>query len=382
MTTRKQIVCTIAGAALLTAAAALPAEAEAATEQAPAVRGKTVLSRVYTVDQLYKSMKGPASTQNVELGEGGEAELMWITGYEAVMVGADGESSMAQEFMCHSNLDVNVGSHREAVGSTHGFNPRLFTLSQGQLKVEFPEGFGIPVLSSESLGLTTQVLNHNLEGQTFEVRHRVTVHYVRDGEAGEMKALFPVGAYGLALLEGEDGYFGVQDPTEEQHGPGCLPGSNASGHTYRDHLGRTFTGHWVVPPGREVNRTLVTELMQIPYDSTVHYIAVHLHPFAESLELRDLTAGTTVFKSAADNFDGKIGLANVEYFASPEGLPLYKEHEYEMVSVYHNTTEEPQDSMAVMYLYLHDKVFDKERVKLAAEPEPLAKGMTSVDGSR
>lgn len=369
-----------AGLVLVMVVAALPAWPEAAVTGGtdPSVRSKTVLSTVYTVDQKYKSMKGPASQQDVVLGDG-TPELLWITGYKAVMVAADGESPMAQEFMCHSNLDVNVATHRQAVGSTHGFNPRLFTLSQGQFEVEFPRGYGIPVLSTESLGLTTQVLNHNIEGERFDVRHKVTIEYVRDSEAAGMKALFPVGAYGLALLEGEDGYFGITKPDEEEHGPGCLPGSNASTHTYRDHLGRSFTGHWVVKPGREVNRTLVTELMQLPYDTTLHYIAVHLHPFAESVELRDLTSGETIFKSQARNFEDKIGLAKVEYFSSPEGIPLYKDHEYEIVSVYNNTTGEDQDSMAVMYLYLHDKVFDKTKVEVGAEPAPAAaQGMSSV----
>ena len=52
--------------------------------------------------------------------------------------------------------------------------------------------------------------------------------------------------------------------------------------TYRE----PFSGHWVVPPGRQENRTLVTEWLNLRFDTTVHYIAVHLHPFAESLELR------------------------------------------------------------------------------------------------
>ena len=120
----------------------------------------------------------------------------------------------------------------------------------------------------------------------------------------------------------------------------------------------------MVPPGREVNRTLVTQLMQLPYDTKAHYSAVHLHPFAESLEFRDLTAGKTLFKSAARNYEDKIGLDHVDYFSSAEGIELFKDHDYEIVSVYNNTTDEEQDSMAVMYLYLHDKVFNKSRVKI------------------
>ncbi len=331
-------------------------------EPASAARSKTLLSEVYTVDRKYRSMMGPFSTVELKLVDAEEPELLWITGYEAVMVGADGNTPMAQEFMCHSNLDIDVASHTAALGPRPSFSPRLFTLSQGQFSVRFPDGFGIPLLSSEPLDLTTQVLNLNVEGQTLEVRHKVTVEFVRQRDVSSpMKALFPVGAYGLTLLEGDNAYFGVASPDEEDHGPGCLMGENASEHAYEDGMGRKFTGHWVVPPGREVNRTLVTRLMQLPYDTTIHYIAVHLHPFAESLELRDLTSGEMIFKSRARNLEDRIGLAHVDSLSSGEGIEVYADHEYELVSTYDNTTGEPQDSMAVMYIYLRDKRFDPRR---------------------
>ena len=140
-------------------------------------------------------------------------------------------------------------------------------------------------------------------------------------------------------------------------GEGCLPGENAAEHAYRDPFGRIFTGHWVVKPGREVNETLVTEVLNLPYDTTVHYIAVHLHPFAESLELRDLTTDRTVFKSHVRPADEGIGIDHVEYFSSKDGVLLHRDHEYQLVSVYNNTSGEDQDSMAVMYMYLYDKDF-------------------------
>jgi len=324
-------------------------------------REKTMLSETYTVDQKYRSMMGPWSSQPVLLHPSEPPELVWITGYEAVMVGPDGETQKPQDFMCHSNLDIDVAEHLREVGATPAFSPRLFTLSQGQFEIDFPEGFGIPVMSDRALDLTTQVLNLNHEGAPVEVRHKVTIDYVLDRDLDRpMKALFPVGAYGLALLEGDDGYFGVSKPDEEHHGPGCMIGDNASDHTYDDLRGRKFTGHWVVPPGRQVNHTLVTHLMQVPYDTRIHYIAVHLHPFAESLELRDLTTGETLFKSKAHNLGGgRIGLAEVEAFSSAEGIPVYRDHEYELVSVYDNTSGESQDSMAVMYIYLRDHEVEK-----------------------
>ena len=120
----------------------------------------------------------------------------------------------------------------------------------------------------------------------------------------------------------------------------------------RDKEGRKFSGYWVVPPGRQVNHTRVTEMVSLPYDTSVHYIATHLHPFAESLELRDQTTGETIFKSRTRQVEKGIGLAEVEAFSSEAGVPLYKDHEYQLISVYNNTTDRPQDSMAVMYLYL------------------------------
>ena len=319
-----------------------------------------VLSQLYTIDRKYKSMTGPAGNQKVWLmGEQQQPELVWITGYRAVMVGSDGATPAPQEFMCHSNLDLNPGKHRMRFGGTKNVSPRLFTLSQGQVELEFPDGFGIPVMSDEPLSLVTQVLNHNLEG-TVEVRHKVTIEFVRDQDLEEpLKPLFQVGAYGLKLVEGKEGYYGVAQPSKGVHGPGCLPGDSASRERRPDSFGRVFTGHWVVKPGREVNHTLVTKLMNLPFDTTVHYIAVHLHPFAESLELRDLTADRTLFTSHAENFPDRVGLARVEAFSSPEGLPVYKDHEYELVSVYRNTTPVDQDSMAVMLLYTLDKEFKK-----------------------
>ncbi|MEM7583370.1 MAG: hypothetical protein AAF560_08330, partial [Acidobacteriota bacterium] len=212
---------------------------------------RTVLSEVYTIDRKYRSMMGPSSTQDIELLEGEPPQLVWITGYEAVMVQPDGETPMDQGLMCHSNLDVDALHHAELLGQSEAFSPRLFTLSQGQLKIRFPSGFGIPMLSNEVLDLTTQVLNLHLDPTQLpegglEVRHKVSLELVRDSDVkGLMSPLFPIAGYGLALIEGDSGHFGESQPEEELHGPGCLVGRNASDHEYADQLGRKFSGHWV-----------------------------------------------------------------------------------------------------------------------------------------
>ncbi len=112
-------------------------------------------------------------------------------------------------------------------------------------------------------------------------------------------------------------------------------------------------------PGLEERRTRVTPYLQLATNTTVHYIAVHLHPFAVSLELRDLTEEKTLFKSFTRNTSSRIGLDHVDHYSSVEGIPFYRDHEYELVSVYNNTSGEPQDAMAVMFLYHHDARFVK-----------------------
>src|SRR5262245_6864451 len=179
--------------------------AAAPTSSGPTPRSTQVLSKTYLVDRKYKSMTGPQSTQPVVLLESETPELLWVTGFRAVVVGSDGETPASQEFMCHSNLDLNMdlpkrlfGLHREAAN-------RVFTLSQGQQEIEFPEGFGLPVMSDEPFKLTTQVLNHNIEGRSFEVRHKVTIDFVRDGDlVTPLKPLFQLAATGIVLMEGKD----------------------------------------------------------------------------------------------------------------------------------------------------------------------------------
>lgn len=327
---------------------------------------KRILSPVYTIDRIYRSMMGPQSSTQFSLLEG-KPELVWIVGYATSMAKPDGVTPAGAEFMCHSNLNVDAGEH-------HGSFPtrirlkggRLFTVSQGQLEIDLPDGFGVPMMSNHLLKLYTQVLNLNHEGEEIEVRHNVRIDFIRDRDLPEpLTPLIESAVWGMKLVLGMDGYYGMSrgaaDPA--RHGPGCMVGppvesSTREEHTVDDGMGRLFTGHWLVKPGREVNHTLVTRPLLLPYDTTIHYIAVHLHPFAESLELRDLTEDRTVYKSTTRQAEAGIGLAEVEYFSSVEGLPIDKDHEYELISIYNNTSGEVQDSMATMLLFLHARDLD------------------------
>ncbi len=321
---------------------------------------KELLLNVFTVDQIYRSMRGPLDTHQFVSLRGAPPERLWVTGFEAVMVEPDGTTPMSQEFMCHSNLQLLGDDHyqrfRTQIPPSGG---RLFSLAQGQLSIQLPDGFGVPIMSDQQVRVGAQVLNHNVVDETVEVRHRISLDFVRERDLpGPLKPLHPRAVFGTKLIEGPNGY--LQVPLDEvdpaKHGEGCQIGEDAGGnvgHGFADNQGRRFTGFWRLPPGREENHTLVTRLLALPFDTTLHYVAVHLHPFAESVELRDLTSGKTVYKSKTRQADQGIGLAEVEYFSSEEGLPLYKDHEYELISIYNNTSGTEQDAMATMFLYIH-----------------------------
>ena len=334
---------------------------------------KTLISPVYTIDKKYKSMKGPYSVETfrfgytkddeVPTGESYEEEIIWIVGISADVISEDGNETLPDEFMCHANLDfTSKRQHKLFQNRTRGTYNRIVTLSQGQTDIQLPEGFGIPMLSTTPIQLTTQVLNHNeIENLPINVRQKVTIKYIKDKDLTE--SLTPLyrqeGAYSLVSMTGEPAIFDVGTPQDAHEGSSCLPGENAGTDIYKDKFGRLFSGHWVVKPGEDVTHTVITEKMRLPYDTDIHAIGVHLHPFAESISLKDLTTDEVIYESRPTQKKSGVGLESVPYYSDNENaIPLRKDHEYEIISVYNNTSSEDQDAMAVLGIYAIDHDFN------------------------
>jgi cyclophilin family peptidyl-prolyl cis-trans isomerase len=336
---------------------------------------KQVLSDVYRIDKKYKSMEGPAGIQTVYLGDQDKPELIWVTGIKTEVVGEDGTTFAPQELMCHLNVEIDPAKHKALFNLKRYPASRLMTLSQGIFSMKTPDGYAFPMASIEPLIVYTQVLNHNIEQPNgMKVRHRVTFEYVRDADlTTPMKPLFNAGASGVVLLN--DNPIALASTMDmpnmtDQHGmehhsaADCLVGMrapNAAGMAsdYVDPKGRKVTGHWIVPPGVQTNHSDITWFMSLPYDTKLHYAVAHLHPFAKSLTLIDDTTGQTIWSAHAEGPKEGIGLAHVDTFASEKGVPMYREHKYELISVYNNTSGKNQDSMASMFFGFDDPEFVK-----------------------
>ena len=171
------------------------------------------------------------------------------------------------------------------------------------------------------------------------------MHTVAAGEPGApTKALFRRALYVLQ----------PNDPSTNM-GPKCMATSPTQ------HIGagcvefnppQGLTNHWMISPGHHVYKTEITPQLNLPFDTTIHYATIHVHPFARGIELRDLTTDKTVFRLNSKDWPDRIGVAHVDEIKSNAGIRIFRDHRYELSADYDNTSGANTDAMAILYLYL------------------------------
>jgi hypothetical protein len=361
-----------------------------------------LLSAKYRIDRMYQSMEGPLSVQEgFKMSEQrGAGETLMITGVESEVVEAESLQAVSPEFFCHSNLTL---SHGATTPQAHneGFSPpthsdwRLFTLVPGRMSMKLPEGYGVPVRNGTRLDYLTMALNQNAGVPEQEVRIRTRIRYEECG--APMKALFRRATY-VYLAHEEEPDQGVKiDPNAhagEKCGEVCgssqraatpsllaelsadsplakHPGATccvqiASEGGIMPQFGSSNTIHWMVPPGRHRYTTEVTRQLDLPYDTTAHYITGHLHPTGVRMRLLEKASGRVVAEIRSRGFEGKVGVADTSEIHSKEGILLRKGSDYVMEAEYDNRTGKAIDAMAILYLYLSEEPANKEAQVAAA----------------
>ena len=323
----------------------------------------TLMSDPYRLDKIYRSMEGPWSIQRgIHLGMAEESRVQWVTGLETEVLDATGRKPISQEFFCHSNLTFAERSgspakyNQEMGGKTH-LDWRLFTLVPGRLSIDLPQGFGVPIPADAPLDYVTMSLNLNERDHVVNVQMRTTVHSIAGDQPGApTKALFRRALYVL------------QPNGVSAKGPACMskPGMHMGagcGELTKVSVtespsakpGEGLMNHWVVPPGHHIYTTEITPQLNLPFDTTIHYATIHVHPFARGMELRDMTTGTTIFRLHSQDWPDRVGVAYVEEVKSTEGIPIQRDHRYELSAEYDNTTDADTDAMAILYLYFLEK---------------------------
>jgi hypothetical protein len=133
-----------------------------------------VLSGPNTIDRLYKSMEGVTGDKRFEWPvQQGPPELLWVTGGRIAMMRSEDKADGTERFLCHAYLKFDrlyFKSHQnESPAKLLNPQGRLFTFVQGQPEIRLPEGFGIPVLSTEPFDMEYMVINPTQPPQPFQV---------------------------------------------------------------------------------------------------------------------------------------------------------------------------------------------------------------------
>ncbi|MCU1350110.1 MAG: hypothetical protein JWO56_3140, partial [Acidobacteria bacterium] len=88
----------------------------AATENGAPLHRREILSPIYTIDKIYKSMEGPYELQTITLEPDAKPELLWVKSVHVDIVNEDGKTAAPSEFMCHMNLDLDSSKHQQLLG--------------------------------------------------------------------------------------------------------------------------------------------------------------------------------------------------------------------------------------------------------------------------
>ena len=310
----------------------------------------SLITPTLVVDQIYKSMEGPKVMRSFQIDSKTD-DLVWITSFETKAISTNEVDALSNDYICHTNIDFYDGEHysrwnlNERIGQHY---PRLTSMSNGIEKYNFPDGYGFPVFGNENLFLSTQTLNHNIKSDPFSVKHQINLGYKPHSKT--MKPLQSKTVF-IMLPYNTDNPF--QGPTEANPNM-CLPVETGN-HSYSNDEGESLSGHWVVFPGKKRYSYDITHQLQLKDSTTLHHIATHLHPYAETLTLKNKTKDTVIFTSIAKNYTDKTGLKRVSSFSSAEGVMLYPDHAYELILEVNNTSGSDQDMMASMFLFLYDK---------------------------
>ncbi len=333
----------------------------------------TLVSAGYHLDKIYRSMEGPWSVQRGFQLEPAinkpktKNDFVWLTGLETQVVDATNQTPASQEFFCHANLTFaqNNNATQQSRGAARGgkidIDARLFTLAPGRTSIELPAGFGLPVPADASLDYLTMSLNMNPRQEPIDVRMRTKLHIVAADQSGApTKALFRRAVYVLQRESpsGSNEHSSCNaKKAQDDPGLGCGEWRKVSLPNGSTALvpGEGMTNHWTVGAGDHVYTSDITPQLNLPFDTTVHYATIHVHPFARWMELRDVTAGKTILHLTSRDWPDRLGVAHVDEFKSIDGIPISRGHHYELAVEYNNTSGASTDAMAILYLYMLDK---------------------------
>lgn len=378
----------------------------------PNRKGNTSVPQAQAASPVLKAKSAQQKISGMIRLRGRPRQLYWFKGIDLQVLDEHDKPLPTAEFICHFNLDVN-DRFRDRVFKTGEpcRNSRLISLTQGQTKFFFPDGYAVPVAGNEPFSLGFQAANRTTTKHR-RIKHICRLYFIKDSDAIRPIQALQWDCPFLALVM-DNGTFAHNTAVAKKvtsyaviartctpvhssnHGGdsnvrSCLTGScclsdtpqfmpgqpapNSGGLSiYTQHPGNhstaPLTGHWVVPCGTSSYRApyYVSRFDDdfTAYPRTLHAAWCHIHPLCTEASLVECTAVarkklfTVHIKTRT-----KPGLEiiNIENIYSEKGIPIAGNSagfRYELEAVYRNTTGRPQDSMVSMGLFAADDKFKR-----------------------
>jgi hypothetical protein len=304
-------------------------------------------------------------------------QLYWLKGIELKVIDENGKILPTAEFICHFNLDVDTQFRSRTFGT--GSSPcvsRIISLTQGQTKFFFPDGYAVPVASNERLSLGFQAANRT-SNKHRRIKHICSLYFLKDTDTTRpVQALqwdCPFLAVALKKCK--------QPANLSEHceaGSCCLsyiPGAaapNSRGLSRYSDMSRgakSLSGHWVVPCGTHTFRAPYYAPLAsddfITYPRTIHAVWCHVHPLctqASLIERSGIKRKELFTVHVKTRTHPGLEIMNIENICSEQGIPLAGTNsgkQYELEAVYQNTTGKPQDSMVSIGIFATNDKFRK-----------------------
>jgi hypothetical protein len=103
---------------------------------------------------------------------------------------------------------------------------------------------------------------------------------------------------------------------------------------------------YFVPSGRHEQDAV----FELPFEGKIHFIGTHIHPYGESIELRNESRGERIWIGSKKT-DAAGRMNGMEVFSSVEGYPVQLLDRFRLISTYDNPTAKPVDAMAGVFLF-------------------------------
>lgn len=296
------------------------------------IQSRTFELKNIVVQKPSAAMEGPRKAMFIDLAaKEARVHTFWILGLKVDVLN---NGALTPQNLCHfrfgrvpkdtkvANLDLANNLIEEGI-------KLLLSISQGQNEIQFPPGFGMPVAvppDEMALFMAGQVQSADVPTAAQNLTFRATVKYL-DGPTGVAEKIKPL----------------------------YLVHFHIASHQHHQVQGSSAHGHFVVPPGAHTFSTVVPQVLldRFSFESKVHYIRMHLHAFAESMEIYDVTMKRSVWKGFAKTDPKVATLVHTDFYSDATGFSLNPRHVYKVVSNYTNPTSKDVDAMAYLQVYFN-----------------------------